>query len=551
MNNNDLSLNQRNALALFGTESHVTINDVVKSLRIPRPTVKQILLRLKELGLIENKGLGRASFYTIKQASDILDAQGNQLVTVYRGIDAFQAMFDTLAKNLKRGDFYWSFAFRDEYKSKAVVSILEKFHKTITKNGVDDRVIARKEVESMVQEAFATVPGLKLRFTEMNIPIGTIILKDSVINLVWGENPIALVIRASAIHKQYYDSFLLAWDQVGNSAASSQGVIKPGNTPLISLDGLFNVKNLWMKDEVQNPTHTFKDRLAYEMVRPLMEEFLAGKKPIPATFGSISYGNTAKAMGYYAQALNKMIGKNVAQAVAFIPPKLEQKMFGPNADGVTIPAAQIIADLKKDCTIVPIDLSKKIYRAKDLEKLAREYNAVKGEFVDITEGLNRPAYVNIIIETIEQQLKHSPDYVIVPFGAGILCNEIIDYIHDHKLHTKVIPVSSGDPETIAIMLYGPIWVDTKSLVKKGWGWTCHEKHDRKGRERIPYKVYHVSDTELLTAMKTLNKQGIHAEASGASGFAILPKLKKIDPKFDPKKHEVVVINTGDSFLNYF
>lgn len=549
MQNTDLSINQRKVLALFDGHSHIRTNDVVEKLGVPRPTAKQILIRLKELGLLENKGLGRASFYTIKQETDVLDTKGNQIVTVYRDIEAFQSMFDRLARQLKRGDFYWSFAFKDEYRSNAVSELLVNFHREITKNGIDDRAIASKEVEKVVRDIYKNVPDLKLAFTNLNIPIGTIILKDSIINLVWGEKPIAIVIKVPAIHNQYYTSFLNAWEQT-HTQEKSQKIIKPGNTPIIPIHNMFGIKTLWMKDEVQNPTHTFKDRLAYEMIRPLYEEFLSGKTPKPVTFGSISYGNTAKAMGHYVSAFNKIIGKDIATAVVFVPPSLEKKTFGPDTNGNKIPAATIISDLKKDCSIVPIDLSKKIYRSKDLEDLAREHNVVKGTFVDITEGLDRPAYVNVIIESIEQQLKHSPDYVIVPFGAGILCNEIIDYINEHKLHTKVIPVSSGDPNTIAVMLYGPIWVDTVGLLKKGWAWTRHEEKDKKGRDREPYKVYHVTDEELQTAMKELKKRELDAEPSGASGFAVLPRLSKIDPVFDPKKHSVLVINTGNSFLNY-
>jgi threonine dehydratase len=326
--------------------------------------------------------------------------------------------------------------------------------------------------------------------------------------------------------------------------------IKPGNTPIVKLDGLFGVKTLWMKDEVQNITHTFKDRLAYEMIRPLLEEFQNGKMPNPITFGSISYGNTAKAMGFYADVLNKLVGKKVAQAVAFVPPALVNKTFGPNVRGMTAPAEDVLNDIKKSCTIVDIDLKKKIYRSPDLEQIARDNNLVPGGFDDITEGLNRPAYVNIIIEAVEKQLKSAPDYVIVPFGAGILCNEVIDYVNDNKLPTKVIPVSSGDPGTIAIMLYGPIWVDTEALLKQGWGWTRHETPDKKGRTREQYKVYHVSDKAILDAMSVLKEKNIDAEPSGASGFALISRMSEIDPTFDPQKHSVLVINTGDGIQNY-
>lgn len=325
----------------------------------------------------------------------------------------------------------------------------------------------------------------------------------------------------------------------------------PANTPIVKLDSpIYGVKHLRVKDETKNPTHTFKDRLAYEMIRPLFEQLQRGEEPTVTTFGSISYGNTAKAMGYYVSRLNNLAGKEIARAVAFVPPHLSEKTFGPDTEGRTVTAQVILKDLEKTCTILPIDLSKQTYRSEDLEQLARKYGAVIGEFVDITEGLNRPAYVNIIIEAVEHQLASAPDYVIVPFGAGILCNEIIDYTNDKHLPTKVIPVSSGNPETIAVMLYGPIWVDVDALESHGSALTRHESVDRKGRTRTPYTVYNVSDESICDAMQQLHQAGITAEPSGASGIALLKHLKTIDPDFDPEKHSVLVINTGNGLLNY-
>ncbi|MBS3089140.1 PLP-dependent lyase/thiolase [Candidatus Pacearchaeota archaeon] len=324
---------------------------------------------------------------------------------------------------------------------------------------------------------------------------------------------------------------------------------KPGNTPLVKLKSLFGVSNLFMKDETKNPTHTFKDRLAYEMIRPTIEAINNNQNFDKITFGSISYGNTASSMGHYCKKLNQLYKKEIVNAVAFVPPEIVYKPFGPNTEGITVAAKEVLRKISENCEIIEIDLKAQIYREKDLEKIAKKNHKVLDKFVDITEGLNRPAYVNIIIEAIEQ-LKKIPDYVIVPFGAGILCNEIIDYIEDNKLITKVIPVSSGNPETIAIMLYGPIWVDTESLLKKGSGWTKHDKTDRKGRIRKPYLVYHVDDDEIINAMKVLKQNSITAEASGARGFAILHRLNKIDSGFDSKKHSVLVINTGNGLLNF-
>ena len=326
--------------------------------------------------------------------------------------------------------------------------------------------------------------------------------------------------------------------------------IKPGNTPLKSISNSFGVKNLFIKDETYNPTHTFKDRLAFEMLSPIIERIKNGGQIQRTTFGSISYGNTILSLGYYCKQLNELLGEEVVSAVGFVPQKLYKKTFGPDTSNEILEASELLDLVHQNCKLVNINLNEKIFREKDLEELARENDACFENFVDVTEGLDRPAYVKIIIEAVENQMKAAPDYVIVPFGAGILCNEIIDYIDDHKLKTKVIPVSSGNPETIATMLYGPIWVDTNDLFETGKGLTRHDSLDRKGRIRSPYYVYHVHDWEIIRALKTLGEIGVSSEPSAASGFAILKRLKDISPEFNPDKHSVLVINTGNSFLNF-
>lgn len=324
----------------------------------------------------------------------------------------------------------------------------------------------------------------------------------------------------------------------------------PGNTPIHAMHHSFGVSLLYVKDESKNPTYTFKDRLAYEMLRPIINDIEAGKNIKKTTFGSISYGNTALSLGYYCKKLNEQYGEEIVNPIAFIPPVLKSKIFGPDTSGRTLKALEVLNRVNENCDLIEIDLTEKLYRSKDLELLARKSGFCFENFVDVTEGLNRPAYEGIIAEVIERQLKNIPDYVIVPFGAGILCNEIVDYIKDHSLKTKVIPISSGSPDTLAIMLYGPIWVDTKGLVSKGIGLTSHDKIDLKGRVREPYYVYQVNDDEIISALQTLKQLNVSCEPSGASGFAILPRLKEISPEFNSAKHSVLVINTGNSFLNF-
>jgi len=212
-NNHELSINQRKTLALFNEDEHVSVGLVSDKLEIPRPTAKQILLRLTELGLISRQGLGRGSFYALKNEDEIYDTGGNKLITVYKGQNSFQDMFLSINNDLEKGDFYWSFAFKTEYNDPALGSFLLNFHKELTEKGIDDRSIVNMKVKDVVRDTYKSVPQLKIRFTDQDVPVGMIILKDRVINLVWGKKPMAIVIKSPIICRQYTDFFLSVWDK--------------------------------------------------------------------------------------------------------------------------------------------------------------------------------------------------------------------------------------------------------------------------------------------------------------------------------------------------
>lgn len=208
-----LSINQQRVLALFDSQTQIKVFDVVKKLRLARPTAKQVLVKLTQLDILEQKGLQRGSYYTLKQESEILDLRGKQLVVVYKGMESFKNLFDQLARQLKKGDYYWSFAFKDEYHDELISKMLASFHKKITDKGVDDKTIASKEIKKMISQNFKDVKKIKIRYTNINIPVGMIVLNKAVITLVWGKQPLAILIKAPEIYARYRQFFESIWKQ--------------------------------------------------------------------------------------------------------------------------------------------------------------------------------------------------------------------------------------------------------------------------------------------------------------------------------------------------
>jgi hypothetical protein len=211
--NSSLSVNQQKVIALFNSKSRVAVVDVVKNLKIPRPTAKQVLIKLTELGILEQRGVQRGSYYTLKQTDEILDPSGQQIVVAYKGMASMRNMFDRLSKQLKKGDFYWVFASKGEYYNQEISELLASFHAKINGKGVEDKVIGNIQVKKAIKKNYEGIKRMKIRFTKFNTPLGVIILKKAVISLVWGKQPLAIVVKAPEIYTQYQNFFESMWKQ--------------------------------------------------------------------------------------------------------------------------------------------------------------------------------------------------------------------------------------------------------------------------------------------------------------------------------------------------
>lgn len=210
-----LSLNQKNILALFDQEQYLTVGKIAKRLNIPHPTAKQSLNRLFQFNLVEKHGIKKGTFYSRKDENVILDTFGNKVVTVYSGKEAFTEFFNQLAKNLTEKDFYWSFAFKNEYYDAEMRQFFINFHAMLASKKIEDKTIVHEKVKNEVLKTYQTVPELKIEFSALELPTGMSITKDMVANLIWGEEPIIIATFSSQVIKRYQDFFQSVWKKQG------------------------------------------------------------------------------------------------------------------------------------------------------------------------------------------------------------------------------------------------------------------------------------------------------------------------------------------------
>lgn len=206
-----LSLNQKNILELFDKEQFLSVGKIAKLIHIPHPTAKQSLNRLLEYKLVGRQGIGKGTFYHRIDENVVLDTFGNKMVKVYQGKDAFTHLFDEIAEKLKKNDYYWSFAFKEEYYEMDMRQFFINFHDKITNKCIEDKTIVHQSVKKQVLETYKNIPKLQIKFTKQNLPTGMSITKNMVVNLIWDKEPIAIAIFLPLVVKRYQDFFRDGW----------------------------------------------------------------------------------------------------------------------------------------------------------------------------------------------------------------------------------------------------------------------------------------------------------------------------------------------------
>ncbi len=140
-------------------------------------------------------------------------SKSKQIAIVHEGFKTFKAMFNRIADEFKKGDSYWAFSFKDEYYSLTASLFLRNFHQKLEKKKIDDKLLGHISTKKFIKKAFEGNKNIKIKFARNETPLGVIIIKGKIINLVWGERPTAIEITSEQIYQQYRSFFTESWDK--------------------------------------------------------------------------------------------------------------------------------------------------------------------------------------------------------------------------------------------------------------------------------------------------------------------------------------------------
>lgn len=212
-----------------------TVGPIAAKTKLQHSKVYETLDKLIEKGLVSFIIISKTKHFQASDPKEILNliderkrrfkdvleelelkqkySESKQIAVVHEGFKSFKAMFNRIADELKDEEPYWAFAFKNEYYTPAASLFLRKFHQQLENKKVDDRLLGYISVKKAIKKTFEGNKNIKIKFTENDTPLGVIIIKNKVINLVWGERPTAIEITSEQIYEQYKNFFTELWDK--------------------------------------------------------------------------------------------------------------------------------------------------------------------------------------------------------------------------------------------------------------------------------------------------------------------------------------------------
>jgi threonine synthase len=310
--------------------------------------------------------------------------------------------------------------------------------------------------------------------------------------------------------------------------APRTGALTAGFTPLLKADrlaGQLGLREVWIKNDAANPTHSFKDRV--------VSVALARARELGyTTIACASTGNLANAVAAHAAAAG-------LDSYVFIPSNLEeQKVLATGIYGTNLVAVKGNYD--------------------DVNRLCTEISAEhEWAFVNINM---RPYYAEgsktIAFETAEQLGWELPDRVVGPIASGSLFTKIArgfeEWLEVGLLEGE-LPTFNGAQATgcspVASAFHAghdfckPVKPDTiaKSLAI---GNPADGPYALDLARRTGGTIEAVSDEEIIEGIRLLAQTtGIFTETAGGVTTAVLAKLAR-EGQIDSDERVVAVI-TGD------
>lgn len=135
--------------------------------------------------------------------------------SVYYGIKGIKTVFRKIINLLNHGDIYESFVIEQKLdESKELQHFFKSYNREAKKKGIRIKLLAHENLRAVFNRLYGRKflkTYQEVKYTDKIIPIGTTIVKDTIIHFVWSEHPVAFEITNKSIADSYRRYFYDIW----------------------------------------------------------------------------------------------------------------------------------------------------------------------------------------------------------------------------------------------------------------------------------------------------------------------------------------------------
>ena len=212
-----------------------TTGKIVKKSKVPNAKIYEILDKLAEKGLVTHIFKGKIKHFQasspkhlldiIEDRKTILKETVNELETirnmeicdykleVYEGIKAIKSAFFEMYNHIGKNAEYCVFPIGEELGTEKLIGFWkEVFYKRISIN-IKIKTLPNKNLKEIFKKHYINYKKFKVRYTDSKFPTGVFIFKDHILHVIWGDDPVAFLIKSKQNYDRWHMFFEEQWDR--------------------------------------------------------------------------------------------------------------------------------------------------------------------------------------------------------------------------------------------------------------------------------------------------------------------------------------------------
>jgi len=130
---------------------------------------------------------------------------------IYEGYKGVKTAIENILNVLKAGETYYVFVLGDELEKPELINFFQEYHKKRVDKKIRVRLIVPHRLRNLIRKYYR-YKYMFVRYTNLNLPTGVFVYKNTVMTIIWDDVPKAFVLysknNASKYHKFFNDVWL-------------------------------------------------------------------------------------------------------------------------------------------------------------------------------------------------------------------------------------------------------------------------------------------------------------------------------------------------------